>query len=223
LTNTPWPAVQPNPYTPPGPARAHASGFDPTDLQRAALLLVDLQNDFCHPRGAWGSVAPDPTIADVLARIQQLLPLVRRAGLPILHLRTVHNEWTVSDLVRQVWSTAGVGPVCWEGSWGWEFFELQPDPADRIVAKFRPSGFLETDLEITLRAKQVGTLLLAGLATPGGLFETAYDAVGRDHPVVLLDDCIAGATPEEREALAAAFTRYWGQRTTSAILAGAWS
>jgi ureidoacrylate peracid hydrolase len=221
--NQPSPVVPPNPYVPRGVARP-AWTFGSVDRRHAVLLLVDLQNDFCHPDGAWARVASDPDQPAMIDRLRTLLPRVRQAGVPVIYLRSVYNDWSVSSLVAERWETLGIGPVCWEGSWGSDFFELPPDrPADRITSKFRASGFLETDLELTLRAKQTETLLLAGIAGWGGLFETAYDGLARDHAVVLVEDCIAGGSQAERDAQVSAFCRFWGHRVTSGVIAEAWS
>jgi ureidoacrylate peracid hydrolase len=221
MTNTPTPAVVPNPYV----DRASAAGpwsFDQVDPRHTALLLVDLQNDYCHPQGAWAKVARDENLPTVISTIRALLPAIRQAGVPVLHVRSVYNDWTVSPLVADTWHRLGIGPVCWEGSWGVDFYEIMPVREDRIVSKFRGSGFLESDLELTLRAKKINTVLLGGMMGWGGLFETAYDALAREHPAVLLEDCIAGGTAAERQTLVEMFSRFWGHAVSAATVRQAW-
>lgn len=220
--NTPTPVVPPNPYAARGVARPSWSFAEDVDPAHSALLVVDLQNDFCHPDGAWARIAQDPSLPETVSRIGALVSAARRAGVPVIYLRSVYNDWSVSPLIAERWETLGIGPVCWEGSWGSQFYELPPTPADRITSKFRASGFLETDLELTLRARETHTLVLAGMGGWGGVYETAYDGLARDHAVVLVDDCIAGGSPAEREALTASLTRFWGHRVGSDEILQAW-
>lgn len=223
MTNTPSPVVVPDPYVDRRPERKTPWAFEKeVDPRHSALLVVDLQNDFCHPQGAWAKVAQDSSLPGVLANLRALLPCVRRAGMPVLYLRTVFNNWTVSELVADRWRALGIGPVCWEGSWGADFYEIYPESVDRVVSKFRASGFQETDLELTLRAKEVQTLLMAGMAACGGLYETAWEGIARDHPVVLIGDCIAGGSPQQREVLNSVFCHYWGYHAPSARVLQAW-
>jgi nicotinamidase-related amidase len=81
---------------------------------------------------------------------------------------------------------------------------------------------METDLDLTLRAKEVQTLLLGGVGVWGGLFDTARDAVAKNYHVFLLEDCIAGGKPEERSMLVELFRRYQGAVTTSREVVDAW-
>lgn len=223
MTNTPRPAVTARPYVDPSPERGVSWSFARNvDPHHTALLVVDVQNDFCHPEGAWARVRQDSYLGEALGNLRGLLPCVRQAGVPVLHVRTVFNEWTVSTLIADQWRALGIGPVCWEGSWGAEFYEVLPEPGDRITTKFRPSGFSETDLELSLRAKEVETLLVAGMGIWGGVYETALDGLARDHPVVVLEDCIAGGRAHDRDVLHDLFRRYWGKGMTSAAVLHAW-
>lgn len=221
--NTPTPVVPPNPYVARGVGKTGWSFADDVDPAHTALLVVDLQNDFCHPDGGWARIAQDASLPQTVARLGELLPAARRAGVPVIYLRSVYNDWSVSPLIAERWETLGIGPVCWEGSWGSQFYELPPTPDDRITSKFRASGFLETDLELTLRARETRTLLLAGMGVWGGVYETAYDGLARDHAVVLVEDGIGGGTPAEREALNASVARFWGHRVRSDEILRAWS
>ncbi len=221
--NTPIPVVQPNPYVPRGVGKPTWSFAEDVERAHTALVVVDLQNDFCHPDGAWAKVARDPDLSAAVERLRALLSAARAAGVPVIYLRSVYNDWSVSPLIAERWEALGIGPVCWEGSWGSGFYELPPTDADRITSKVRASGFHETDLELTLRAKETHTVLLAGMGVWGGLYETGYDGLAREHEVVIVEDCVAGGSPAEREALNSAFARFWGHRVQSADVIRAWS
>ncbi len=223
MTHTPRVVVGPLPYAEPSDVRPGPWTFaEDVDPRHTGLLVVSLQNDFCHPDGACGRRRQDPFLGEAVKNTRALLAVVRRAGVPVFHVRTVYNNWTVSTVVARQWRAAGTGPVCWEGSWGAEFYEILPEPEDRIVSKFRASGFLETDLELSLRAKEIETLLVAGMGAWGGAYETAWDGVARDHEVVLVEDCIAGGRAHDREVVHDLFRHYFGHVVPSEMVVGTW-
>jgi ureidoacrylate peracid hydrolase len=187
-----------------------------------ALILVDLQNDFCHPDGAWGKIAIDPDLSKRMESIRSLLPEAYAHGVPVLFLRTIYNSWTISPPIAEWWQKLGTGPFCREGTWGAESYQVAPQENDRVVDKYRPSGFMETDLDLTLRAKEVKTVLLAGMGIWGGFFATARDAIAKNYHVYLLEDCIAGGKPQERAMLIEIFRRYHCEVFTSRDVLTAW-
>ncbi|HWP60572.1 MAG TPA: isochorismatase family cysteine hydrolase [Candidatus Acidoferrales bacterium] len=189
---------------------------------RCAVVLVDLQNDFCHRDGAWGKIAIDPDLEKAVRSIRSFVSGAHSAGVPVLFLRTIYNAWTISAPIREWWEKLGTGPVCVEGSWGAEFYQVLPSDKDRVVNKYRASGFLETDLDLHLRAKEIQTVLLAGVGVWGGVFETARDAVAKNYYVFLVEDCIAGGKPAERATLIDLFRRYHGEVISSAAVVESW-
>ena len=190
--------------------------------QNCAVILVDLQNDFCHPNGAWGKVVADPDLSKRVEAIDLFLSEARSFGVPVLFLRTIYNKWTISAPIQEWWQKLGIGSVCMEGSSGADFYQVRPQEKDRVVNKYRSSGFMETDLDLTLRAKEVQTVLLGGVGVWGGFFDTARDAVAKNYHVFLLEDCIAGGKPEERSMLIDLFRRYQGEVTTSHAIVDGW-
>lgn len=166
----------------------------------AALLLVGMQNDFCHPQGAWAkrNRLNHQEIHTVVETLLPVLAAARRAGLPVIHVALVTNSWTCWPPQAQPSATT----LCWEGTWGAQFFGVEPQPGDRVITRYRPSGFLETDLDLALQAKERSSVLLAGFNGDGGVLLTGADAAARNYRVVFLRDGIAGwADPQEQETL----------------------
>jgi ureidoacrylate peracid hydrolase len=164
----------------------------------------------------------DPDLSKRVEAIQSFLPAARSAGVPVLFLRTIYNGWTISPPIQEWWQALGTGPICMEGSSGADFYQVQPQQKDRVVNKYRASGFMETDLDLTLRAKEVQTLLFGGVGVWGGFFDTARDAVAKNYHVFLLEDCVAGGKREERSMLIELFRRYHGAVTTSREVVNGW-
>lgn len=196
--------------------------------ERCAVVVVDLQNDYCHPDGALARRGADVRAAMTVAdNTVELLAAARAAGVPCLHLRTEHSDWTDTP----AWSTRGAGgdlldvradPVAAAGSWGAEPFRVEALPDDRVITKHRYSGFAYTSLELSLRARGRETLVLAGVTSDTCVRATALDGRALGFVPVLLSDCTAGGTPERHRNACAEFADTLGPVTDSAQVRAAW-
>jgi ureidoacrylate peracid hydrolase len=175
---------------------------------RIALLLCDLQNDFIHPRGAYGRARQtSPEIAALPARVAPLADLVRarggwivsthftlvpgRGGEPIVspHLKALRPFLAKGDFQSGLWSHALVEELA---------------PPDLSVEKIAYSAFYMTRLEWILRKVGIEKLYIAGIVTNGGVASTVRDAHVRDLATVLLSDgCAAFSTDSHEIAVAA--------------------
>src|SRR6266568_371302 len=181
------------------------------DLARTALLVIDLQNDFCHPDGWLASIGVDtaPTRAAVDG-VRALLPALRgvdvpvvwvnwgnrpdRANLPpgVLHVYYPTGECTGIGSAATPASTA----VLQAGSWGAAIVdELDTAAGDLHVEKYRMSGFADTVLDSVLRNLRVDTLLFAGVNADQCVLSTLMDAADIGYDVVLLTDAVATTSP----------------------------
>ena len=166
--------------------------FDP---RRTALLTIDLQNDFLHPRGAYGRAGQTaPAIAALPARIRPLRDALRAAG--GLH---VSAQFTlvqgpqgplISPHLKALRPFLAPGDFA-PGSWGHALVD-DLAPADFTVEKVAYSAFWQTRLDFLLGRLGVETLLVGGIVTNGGVASTLRDAHLRDiHAVLLSDGCAA--------------------------------
>ncbi len=177
--------------------------------RRAALLLVDMQNDFCHEAGAVAARGGDVSLVQAMApTLRDFLGCAREAGLPIIHIRTHHSPWTNSaSWVTRHRSRKVV--QCFPGSWGAEFYEgceprsdeaWTPGGHEYVVTKHRYSAFIDTDLDLVLRSQGIQTLIVGGTTTDTCVESTARDGFMNDYAIVLLADCTAAASKEVHEA-----------------------
>jgi nicotinamidase-related amidase len=79
--------------------------------------------------------------------------------------------------------------------------QLGPEPGDIVVTKHRVSPFTGTDLGMILRAKEIETIVLFGIATSGVVLSTLLDAGDADYRVVVIADCCADQDAELHDAL----------------------
>jgi len=162
-----------------------------------ALVLVGLQNDICHPHGAAGSAGSGVTAYEqAMRRIRGLLQDARSNGVLVIHVVAQHAP-VYDHIGSPDWSTSGrtsAPASCVAGSWGAEFVEgIRPHDAEQVVVAHRLSAFVDTRLELLLRANSVRTVVLAGFATHGAVEATARDASMRDFHCVVGQDGVASA------------------------------
>jgi ureidoacrylate peracid hydrolase len=170
------------------------------DRSTTALLLLDLQNDFIHPDGAYargGQSAPE--IAALPARIRPLLDALRaKGGLVIATQFTLvpgrDGEPIISPHLRQMRPFLKKGDFA-PGSWGNATVDAL-QPVDVAVEKVAYSAFYMSRLEWVIRKLGVTRLLAAGIVTNGGVASTVREAHVRDIETVVLEDGCAAFLPE---------------------------
>jgi nicotinamidase-related amidase len=181
------------------------------DLTRCALIVVDMQNDFCHPDGWLASIGVDIAPARrPIEPLRQAVAWLRDAGTAIVWLNWGNrpDRANLPPGVLHVYDPAGSGngigaparpggsPTLQAGSWSAAIVdELTPEFGDVCVDKYRMSGFFDTPLDSVLRNLAVTTLLFAGVNSDQCVLATLTDAACIGYDVVLLDDCAATTSP----------------------------
>lgn len=163
---------------------------------RSALLMIDIQNDFCHPKGRAANAGKDMSMMDgMLERSAQLLESARRSGVLVVHVQHTVLPQQASD--APAWRyfispLAEDGEIVVEGSWGHEFMqEVRPRTGELILPKHRSSAFFNTRLDVLLRARQIATVAVCGVLAEGCVESTLRDAFHRDYYPVLAPDATA--------------------------------
>ena len=181
------------------------------DLARSAIIVIDMQNDFCHPEGWLASIGVDVTSARApIAPLQRLLPVLRNQRVPVIWLNWGNrpDRLNLSPALLHVYKPSGVGTglgdplpgsgahVLEHGSWSAGIVdELAPAASDIHVAKYRMSGFQDTELDSILRNLGVTTLLFAGVNADQCVLCTLQDANFRGYDCLLIADCTATTSP----------------------------
>jgi ureidoacrylate peracid hydrolase len=163
------------------------------DPRYAALIVVDVQNDFVSAEGSAAKRGDDVGAAVAMVpNLTRLIEAARRVGLTIIYIRTTHSEWT--DTPSWIYRTSQKSGLntCREGSWGAEFYDgISPLPSERVVTKHRYSAFINTDLNTVLKARGIQSVLVCGVATNVCVETTARDGYMYDYYVTMIDDCSA--------------------------------
>ncbi|MEN6544306.1 isochorismatase family cysteine hydrolase [Parvibaculum sp.] len=181
------------------------------DLARSAVIVIDMQNDFCHPDGWLAGIGVDVTPARTpIEPLSMALPAFRKAGVPVIWVNWGNrpDKLNLSPSVLHVYNpngrSIGIGdPLASNGShvlekdsWAAAIVdELAVEPTDIHVDKYRMSGFWDTALDSILRNLGVSTLLFAGVNLDQCVFGTLLDANCLGYDCVLLTDCSATTSP----------------------------
>jgi nicotinamidase-related amidase len=186
------------------------------DLARTALVVIDMQNDFCHPQGWLASIGVDVGPARLpIGPLQSTLPWLRDAGVPVVWLNWGNrpDQLNLSPSALHVYNpdgrSAGLGAalpgvpcdaarnhVLEAGSWGAAVVdELVKAPTDISIDKYRMSGFHDTCLDSVLRNLDIKTILFAGVNADQCVLATLMDANFAGYDCVLLEDCTSTTSP----------------------------
>jgi nicotinamidase-related amidase len=182
------------------------------DLNRTALVVVDMQKDFCaaggwfHGKGVDLRPVRDPIVAQT-----RLIPELRRSGVAIVWLNW-GNRADIANLPPNVVHAGnpdgrqrgygddrpgGGGPILVRGSPGSALVdELRPEAADFLVHKYRFSGFPDTELDSLLRNRQITTVLFAGVNLDVCVFATLIDASFHGYDCIVVRDACGTASPQ---------------------------
>jgi len=168
------------------------------DSERYALLVVDMQNGFCHPEGSFPRIGRGLEGAmEAVANAAVAVGQARAAAVPVVFTRHVYRPGRPDEgaaLIRNSPELAGVSGLA-DGTWDADVCaELGCAPDDLVVDKVRFDAFQWTSLEPLLRGLDVTALMICGVVTNICVETTARSAFMRDFPVTLLADCCAAKT-----------------------------
>lgn len=162
-----------------------------------ALIVVDMQNGFCHPEGSFprvglGLEGADAAVRNAAAAVQQ----ARRSGIPVIFTRHLYKLGRADQgplLIRD--SPALIANGLAAGSWDSDIVaELGCRGDDLKVDKVRFDAFQWTSMEHLLRGMNVTRLMMCGVVTNLCVETTVRSAFMRDLPVTLIEDCCAAKT-----------------------------
>ncbi|WP_249714448.1 isochorismatase family cysteine hydrolase [Rhizomonospora bruguierae] len=169
----------------------------------SALVVVDLQNDFCDTEGAYARAGyPLDAVRRMLPNVVRLIGAAEDSGVPVVLTRLEYPQDAAGRALSM--ATGGVEPPALsalpdrliEGTWGAQLFEGIPVPSrSTVLLKHAYSAFHGTRLDTYLRRLSVTTLVICGLASNGCLLHTVFDAHAHGYRVYVPREATASFWP----------------------------
>jgi ureidoacrylate peracid hydrolase len=201
--------------------------------QHTALVVIDMQNDFCADGGMMSQEGAALDEVQAMAeRLPLLLDSARAASVLVVFVRNIYStianhylsdSWLESASRRFSGKSYTVREACPPDSWKTEFFgDVQPLPDEPIVTKHRYNAFHGTDLDLILRTHGIRTLVTTGVASNVCVETTARDGFVRDYYILFPRDGTATWSLAAHEATLRNIDLFFGEVTTIDDLSKVW-
>jgi ureidoacrylate peracid hydrolase len=192
---------------------------------RAALLVIDVQNDFAADDGFFGRIGADVISirATVIPALVRFIDHARAAGVLVIFVQAIYDQEHLSPPMRERNRRRKVEmPRCLTGSWGADFHGVRPAPGEPVIIKHRYSAMLRTELDAVLKRHGIDSLLLTGIATDTCVESTGRDAYFMDYYVTLVADCCGAYDADDHRGALQRFDRDYGAIVTSDEVIDTW-
>ena len=182
--------------------------FDPATT---ALVIIDMQRDFCEPGGFGETLGNDVSLLrSVIAPLQQVLATARALGMTVIHTREGHvpdlSDCPPAKLERgrpsmRIGDLGPNGRILIRGEHGHGIIdELAPAEGKTVIDKPGKGAFYSTELGAVLSAAGITSLVVTGVTTEVCVHTTVREANDRGYECLVLSDCVGSYFPEFQDA-----------------------
>lgn len=191
-----------------------------------ALLVIDMQNDFCAEGGyidkaVKSDISGCPAIADA---INVAVDAARAAGVKIVWVRANYEpQFLPPGMLARNLSRGTDKVVCCEGgSWGYDFYRVKPREDEFFVEKHRYDAFHGTRLDDILRNHGIRTIVCTGVVTNVCVESTLRSGFFRGYYTVVPEDCVGGPFKDLHDATLKNVKMYYGTVSDAKSLSAMW-
>lgn len=178
------------------------------DLSKTALIIIDMQRDFCAEGGFGESLGNDVTpTKSIIPTVKMILDKAREKKLFIIHTREGHRP-DLSDCPpakkrrsSAIGEDGPMGKILIRGEYGHDIVdELKPIGDEVVIDKPGKGAFYQTDLDIILQSKGIESLIFCGVTTHVCVHTTIREANDRGYECLMIEDGTATFDPRDQEA-----------------------
>jgi nicotinamidase-related amidase len=177
------------------------------NLDRSALIIIDMQRDFLEPGGFGAALGNDVSrLKAAVAPCRAVLAAARSASMVIIHTREGHLpdlsdapplKIARGDPKLRIGAPGPMGRILIRGEPGHDIIpELYPVPGELVIDKPGKGAFYRTELEIALKRRNIETLFVCGVTTEVCVNTTVREGNDRGFRCIVLGDCCASYFPE---------------------------
>lgn len=160
--------------------------------QECALIVVDVQVDFCSPHGSTARRGrPNTKMQALPDKINTFVKDIHGSGVSLVYVQAVVNEAQLAPNARFFNEMKGVKRPTQEGTGGEDFCNLDIPPDAIIIRKEAADPFIRTDLKQILDARQITTVIICGVRTEICVDATARKAFAEGYNVIIISDLVA--------------------------------
>lgn len=189
--------------------------------ERSALIIIDMQKDYCSEGGIFHRMGYDIKSAKALAaRLNDFLGHARKVLKNIIHVKMTKIDSLSSSTALEQYRRLGVNRQ-YDPAFS-EFYEVLPQEGEVVIPKYRHSPFVSTYFDQLLRIRQIQTLIVTGLATNVCVESTARDGFARDYHVVIPEDLTEGTSLEAKKWSLSNINLFFGEIVQSQDLLRCW-
>src|SRR5271154_5326046 len=181
------------------------------DLDKSALVIIDMQRDFLEPGGFGAALGNDVSrLQAAVSPCREVLAAAREIGMLVIHTREGHrpdltdappHKVERGDPSTRIGAPGPMGRILVRGEAGHDIIpELYPLASEPVIDKPGKGAFYQTDLELVLKNRGIDTLFVAGVTTEVCVNTTVREANDRGFRCIVLSDCCASYFPEFHEA-----------------------
>lgn len=197
------------------------------DKTNIALLVIDMQNGFCHERGSINGIGlPAARLAPAIEPCARLVAAARKARVPVVYTRYLYRPdyadagIMASELIPDLKQARAL----MAGTWDVDVVdELRPAEDDIVIDKNRPSAFYGTILESVLHGLDASNLVVCGVTTNCCVETTVRDAGQRDYRAFVVEDAVAEYEDDRHEVALKSMGMLFAHLVTVQVVLDAWS
>ena len=178
-----------------------------------AVVVVDMQNDFCAENGfVHKTLGFDVSDNYPLAqRITSLVEAARKLDAMVIWIKANYEHRYLSGQALTKLQQKQISSTCCEGgTWGWDFFVVQPELDEWVIEKHTYSGFHGTELDRILRFKGIRTLVITGVSTNVCVESTLRDGYFNGYYIVVPEDCVGSPSKDLHDGTLMNVRMYFG-------------
>ena len=180
--------------------------------EKSAILVIDIQNDFCHPQGHFGKQNFDLShILEIVPCLNWFVETARKQGVMIIHVRSfLDEEFLTPPIIARNKQLGRQKGICLKGSWGSEFYQIFSDKNDVVLTKHAYSAFIGTNLQDMLLEKGIQSLMVTGVLTNVCCESTLRHGFMLGFYTILVEDCCASINKASHLATVDNVQKYFG-------------